>query len=284
MATEDRPFPAVLDRVRPRDALDLMAWPWFSLAKAKRVEPVAFEQGGQYLRISSSDRHQGLATIWDADVLIWAVSQLTEGRDQGLRVSRRLAAPPYQILRYLGRGTAQRQYVLLGAALDRLAATTVDTTLRAPSGGASVRFRLLDDWHRTSSGIEFALSEWLFAAVVTDRRVLTIDPRYFRLTGGIERWLWRLVRKHVGRQSTGWEIALAALHARSGSMSRPSDFVTALRRIAQRGTLLDYRIEMTGEGRATCLRAVRNAERIPSAGRVPVEKRGNLSTKAGCVL
>ena len=284
MADNNRPFPAVLDRVRPRDALDLMAWPWFSLAKAKRIEPLAFEQRGQYLRVSTADTSRGLATIWDADILIWAVSQLTEARDEGLNVSRRIAAPSYQILRYLGRGTAQRQYVLLSAALDRLAATTVETTLRAPNSCASTQFALLDDWHHTDAGIELALSDWLFASVVTDSRVLTIDARYFRLTGGIERWLWRLVRKHVGRQSTGWEIALAALHARSGSMSRASDFVAALRRIAHRGVLLDYTIELTGHGHATRLRACRNAVRIPSAERVPVEKPGISSTEAEGVL
>ena len=284
MAADERSFPAVLDRVRPRDALDLMAWPWFSLAKARRTEPLAFEQRGQYLRISTVDARRGLATIWDADLLIWAVSQLTEARDQGLNVSRRIAAPPYQILRYLGRGTAQRQYVLLSMALDRLAATAIETTLRPPNGGGSSRFKLLDDWRRTDAGVELKLPEWLFRSVVTDSRVLTIDARYLRLTGGIERWLWRLVRKHVGRQSTGWEIALQALHARSGNMSRPSDFVAAVRRIAQRGVLLDYTIELTGHGHATRLRAGRSIVRIPSAAQVPVEKPGISSTGSGGVL
>lgn len=284
MAVSDRPFQAVLDHVRPRDALDLMAWPWFSLAKTKRVEPLTFAQRGQHLCVSTADPRRGLATIWDADILIWAASQLTEARDQGLHVSRRIAAPPHQILRNLGRGTAQRQYALLSAALDRLAATTVATTLRAPSGRAPATFTLLDGWRRADAGVELALSEWLFESVVTDSRVLTIDPRYFRLTGGIERWLWRLVRKHVGRQSTGWEIALAALHARSGSLSRRSDFFAALRRIAHRGVLLDYAIELRGSGHSARLRAARNTVRIPSADRVPGEKPGISSTEAARVL
>lgn len=284
MADDDRPFHAVLDRVRPRDALDLMAWPWFSLAKAKRIEPLTFAQRGQHLRVSTADPRRGLATIWDADILIWATSQLTEARDQGLQVSRRIAAPPYQILRNLGRGTAQRQYALLSAALDRLAATTVETSLRAANESDSAKFMLLDGWRRTDVGVELALSEWLFESVVTDSRVLTIDPRYFRLTGGIERWLWRLVRKHVGRQSTGWEIALAALHARSGSLSRRSDFIAALRRIAHRGVLLDYTIELKGYGHSARLRAARNTVRIPSADRVPGAKPGLSSTEAGRVL
>ena len=39
-----------------------------------------------------------------------------------------------------------------------------------------------------------------------DRRrqgVLTIHPDYFILKGGIERWLYRVARKHAGSQDGG---------------------------------------------------------------------------------
>ena len=39
-----------------------------------------------------------MATIWDADVLIWAASQIVDARDRGLRTSRLMAATPYEIL------------------------------------------------------------------------------------------------------------------------------------------------------------------------------------------
>jgi plasmid replication initiation protein len=69
------------------------------------------------------------------------------------------------------------------------------------------------------------VADWLFTAVIDRRRVLRIDPAYLHLTGGIERWLWRLLRRHANRQSTGWEISLRALHARSSSVARPTDFI-----------------------------------------------------------
>ena len=284
MNTADRPFPATLDRVRPRDAIDLMAWPWFSLAKAPRSAPILFTHRGCSLHVSATDPCRGLATIWDGDVLIWAVSQLIEAQDQGLRVQRRMTAPPYQILRFLGRGTSQRQYRLLAAALDRLAATAVETTLHAPAGGAPTAFRLLDSWQRGDGGIELILPEWLFVHAITAHRVLTIDPRYFRLAGGVERWLYRLVRKHAGQQSTGWEISLAALHARAGVLSRPSDFFVSLHRIAQNGTLPGYRVGIAGRGANARLHAVRSAERIPSAAQVPMHKPAIPSTEAGRLL
>ena len=40
----------------------------------------------------------GMATIWDADVLIWAASQIVEAENLGLTTSRFLRFTPYQLL------------------------------------------------------------------------------------------------------------------------------------------------------------------------------------------
>src|SRR5208282_470562 len=39
-----------------------------------------------------------MATIWDADVLIWSASQIVNARDAGLRTSRLMAATPIRDL------------------------------------------------------------------------------------------------------------------------------------------------------------------------------------------
>ncbi len=44
--------------------------------------------------------------------------------------------------------------------------------------------------------------DWFYSAVLDDALILTIDRAYFNLTGGLDRWLYRLVRKHGGRQKT----------------------------------------------------------------------------------
>ena len=81
------------------------------------------------IRVEAVPEH-GMATIWDADVLIWAASQIVEARDAGLRTSRLMAATPHEILTFIGRGTSARDYHRLKAALDRLQSTTVATSLR----------------------------------------------------------------------------------------------------------------------------------------------------------
>jgi len=70
--------------------------------------------------------------------------------------------------------------------------------------------------------------------------VLTIDPAYFRLTGGIERWLYRLVRKHGGRQENGWQFDFLHLYRKSGSATRYSDFAYDLRALVSRQSLPGY--------------------------------------------
>jgi len=73
-------FHALPGDLAPRDAQDLMAYPFFSLAKSKRIVPIDFRAGKISIRVEAVPEH-GMATIWDADVLIWAASQIAEARD-----------------------------------------------------------------------------------------------------------------------------------------------------------------------------------------------------------
>ena len=120
-----------------RDAQDLMAYPFFSLSKSHRVAPIDFRGGDVSIRVEAVPDH-GMATIWDADILIWAASQIVEARDDGIATSRLMAATPYEILTFVGRGTSQRDYRRLKAALDRLQSTTVCTSIRQTVEGLSL--------------------------------------------------------------------------------------------------------------------------------------------------
>ena len=76
-------------------------------------------------------------------------------------------------------------------------------------------------------GIELIVPDWFYKAVLDDALVLTIDRAYFDLTGGLDRWLYRLVRKHGGKQEFGWSFDFPHLHAKSGSLSALSTPVCA---------------------------------------------------------
>jgi plasmid replication initiation protein len=264
-------FRALPGAIATRDAQDLMAWPFFSLAKSRRIQPIDFQAGGVRVRVEGTIEH-GLATIWDADVLIWAASQIVEARDAGIRTSRLMQATPYEILNFIGRGTSLRDYLRLKAALDRLQSTSVATTIRLAPGRRMHRFSWINEWKERADtqgrpqGIELILPDWFYAGVIEEALVLTIDPAYFALSGGIERWLYRLVRKHGGRQRHGWQFDFRHLYAKSGSMARYSDFALDIRRIASRQALPGYRLLVTREsGRSDTLHFHLAPSGVPAA-------------------
>jgi plasmid replication initiation protein len=109
-------------------------------------------------------------------------------------------------------------------------------------------------------GIELILPDWFYSGVLDQALVLTIDPAYFRLTGGIERWLYRLVRKHGGKQEDGWQFDFRHLYRKSGSSARYSDFALDVRALAARQPLPGYRLEVVHLPPSTELLAFR---RVP---------------------
>lgn len=251
-------FRALGSDIAARDAQDLMAYPFFSLAKTPRTRPIDYSLGGVTIRVEATHEH-GMATIWDADVLIWAASQIVEARDRGLTPSRLMAATPYEILTFTGRGTSLRAYQRLKAALDRLQSTSIATSIRQTTTRRLHRFSWINEWKETADhkgrplGLELILADWFFAGVIDAALVLTIDEDYFELTGGIERWLYRLVRKHGGRQPAGWSFDFRHLHVKSGSLARYSDFALDLRDIAARQALPGYALDVSRSDAAELL-------------------------------
>ncbi|MFC3061579.1 replication initiator protein A [Paenirhodobacter populi] len=249
------PFVVTTSAASPLDQRDLMERPFFSLAKTPRVRPILYRTADVEVRVFAMPEH-GMATIWDADVLIWAASQIVEAANLDLPTSRFFRFTPYQLLRGIGRATGAREYRLLKAALARLQSTVVATTIRNGPHWRRRQFSWINEWEEMTTragrveGMEFVLPEWFYNSVIDRSLVLTIDPAYFRLTGGIERWLYRVARKHAGHQPEGWAFEVAHLHRKSGSLARPSDFALDLRRIAERQSLPGYRLRtLWAEGR-----------------------------------
>ncbi len=98
--------------------------------------------------------------------------------------------------------------------------------------------------HHVVQSVVVVVAAEAIAGVLDDALILTIDRAYFDLTGGLERWLYRLVRKHGGRQTHGWSFDLAHLHLKSGSLSPLRRFRFELRAIVQRQPLPGYHLAL----------------------------------------
>jgi plasmid replication initiation protein len=255
------PFVIATGNASPRDQRDLMERPFFSLAKSRRTVPILYEVGEVRVEVFAVPEH-GMATIWDADILIWAAGQIVEAENFGLKTSRFLRFTPYHLLTAIGRETGASDYKLLKAALTRLQSTSIRTTIRNGKHWRRHQFSWINEWEELTrldgrvEGMEMVLPDWFYRGVVDRSLVLAIDPDYFRLKGGIERWLYRVARKHAGRQSGGWSFDFRHLHEKSGSLVRASDFALQLRRIAARQPLPGYRLHIERNGRSEMLRIV----------------------------
>jgi plasmid replication initiation protein len=162
--TRLHPFVVIGGDASPRDQRDLMERPFFSLSKSPRTKPILYRANDVEVQVFGMPEH-GMATIWDADVLIWAASQIVRAENLGLTTSRFFRFTPYQLLRGVGRPTGNRQYLLLKAALARLQSTVIATTIRNGEHWRRRQFSWINEWEEMSTragrveGMEFVLPD-----------------------------------------------------------------------------------------------------------------------------
>ena len=232
-----------------RDQREMMERPFFSLAKSKRVKPIDYTSpdGKLWVHVSANPDY-GMATIWDADILIYCASQLADMARRGVNdVPRKLHIMPYDLLRAIGRPTTGRAYELLGQALDRLVSTTIKTNIRAENRREAT-FSWLDGWTQLvdekterSRGMTLELSNWFWEGVMMQGGVLSIDRAYFDITGGRERWLYRVARKHAGGAGEGgFAISMPVLFEKSGAEGQYRRFKFEMLKLAEKNALPGY--------------------------------------------
>ena len=259
-----------------RDQREMMERPFFSLAKTKRVKPIEYTSpdGKLWVNVSANPTY-GMATIWDADILIYCASMLADMARRGVNdVPRTLHIMPYDLLRAIGRPTTGRAYELLAQSLDRLVSTTVKTNIRAENRREAT-FSWLDGWTQLvdekterSRGMTLELSNWFWEGVLMKGGVLSIDRAYFDISGGRERWLYRVARKHAGGAGeAGFAIAMPTLFEKSGAEGEYRRFKFEIIKLADKNALpgYDLKIESAKERKEPLLRMRRVDDKVDAA-------------------
>lgn len=232
-----------------KDQREMMERPFFSLSTRKRIKPIEYNSpdGDVWVRVSGNPAF-GIASIWDADILIWATSYLNQMRERGVNdLPRTIRTTAYDLLRAIRRDTGGKGYKELQAALQRLEATTIETSIRAPRRNKQAQFGWIDEWTLESDpvtdaprGMTLTLSNWVYEGLMRDRGLLTLHPDYFLIRGGVERAIYRIARKHAGDQPQGWVCRVSVLHDKTGSESPLKQFTYILKKIVAANTLPDY--------------------------------------------
>ncbi|GEO01864.1 hypothetical protein NSE01_36960 [Novosphingobium sediminis] len=236
-----------------RDQREMMERPFFSLAKSRRVKPIDYTSpdGKLWVHVSANPDY-GMATIWDADILIYCASVLADMVRRGVNdVPRKLHLMPYDLLRAIGRPPTGRAYELLAQSLDRLVATTIKTNIRAENRREAT-FSWLDGWTQLvdekterSRGMTIELSNWFWEGVMMQGGVLAIDRAYFDITGGRERWLYKVARKHAGGAGEGgFAISMPVLFEKSGAEGDYRRFKFEIIKLAEKDALPGYGLKI----------------------------------------
>jgi plasmid replication initiation protein len=230
-----------------KDQREVMERPFFSLSKRKRLKPIEYTSpdGEVWVHVSANPAF-GIATIWDADILIWATSRINQMREAGENdLPRTLHTTTYDLLKAIKRDTGGKGYRELQAALQRLEATTIQTS--GTKRNTKAQFGWLDEWMLESDavtgapkGLTLTLSNWVYEGVIKDRSLLTLHADYFALSGGVERAIYRIARKHAGDQASGWTCRVSVLHDKTGSESPLKQFNYLLKRIVAANDLPEY--------------------------------------------
>jgi plasmid replication initiation protein len=233
-----------------RDQRETMERPFFSLAKRKRLQPIDYTSpdGSTFVKVLPHSDY-GMATIWDADILIWAASVITERKNRRENdISRKLSFQPYDLLRAIGRPTGGREYLRIREAMARLQSTVVVTNIRAKGRRKERQFGWIEGWEDIvdehtgqSRGMTITVSEWFHEGVIMEGGVLAIDPKYFEITGGRERWLYRVARKHAGGNGgMGFAVSVKTLFEKSGAEGSYRRFKFEMETLVERNHLPEF--------------------------------------------
>ncbi|MCK9506619.1 MAG: replication initiator protein A [Porticoccaceae bacterium] len=233
----------------PKADVGAMEHPIFSLSTKPDTRPRKYEHNGITIEVKPST--DGLATVHDRDVLIYCISQLIKGMNEGKQPQQIVRFQASDLLKATNRMITGRGYDLLKAAMERLAGTRISTNIT--TGGQEVfeTFGLIERARivrETRDGrmqeVEIKLSDWVFNAIRA-HEVLTLSREYFRLRKPLERRIYELARKHCGRQKE-WRISLELLQKKCGSGSSLREFRRLVMAIVEEDTkyghMPDYEI------------------------------------------
>jgi plasmid replication initiation protein len=258
-----------------RDNKDAMGYPFLSLQK-RRTTAIRYSDADVWLMVSAPAEF-GIATIWDWDVMIFAASHINEAIENRRKISSRITFVPHDCLKQIGRPICGKSYQALADAIRRLHATMVITDIREadqPEKGEEQGFHWVEGYrlpkkygrrvYTTPDNITHITPEdpkgeadparpwvirihpWLYNAIVSQGDILAVHPDYFRLTGGLERWLYRLARKAVPDKAEPPAIRfkMETLHARSGVTRDLKRFAFDIRALAEAQPLPEYGVQV----------------------------------------
>lgn len=231
----------------------VMRAPLFSLEKrAAAKEHVLIETGDERWRVCPS-RDGRVATLYDRDIVLYALSCAYQAFMRTGRWSDRVVFTAHDCMRVTRRDTSQKSYQRMLAALDRLAETYVvriddgaPENLREPFAWVNdvqvqTRARPCGANNEMQS-ISLRLEPPLFRALIEQKDPLIYNNRYFDLSP-LERRLYDLAI--LGCAEVPMRRSLQELHRACGARISLRGFGWRMRQINERQPLPDIEVHLS---------------------------------------
>jgi plasmid replication initiation protein len=275
--------PALYD-TSPRDDKHMMDVALFRLSKDKK-------RAGEVIRYELADGHvevkagpDGMASIWDYDIVLMMISHLTEAMNRyrdgsGTMPGRTFRPHVNDILKFCRKGRGGNQVEDVESALARLQGTIIKSVRIVEREGErafrEVRSEGLISSHsvisRTTTGnvesVEIEAPNWIYQEITAGKSpaVLTVHPDYFLITQGISRFLYRLARRRAMKNQAEW--LFRTIYERSGSAGEFKEFCRLIRNAIKANNLPEYDLqEKAGRGGPLLVMRFRPSLAAPTGG------------------
>ncbi|MEA1053198.1 replication initiator protein A [Lamprobacter modestohalophilus] len=262
-----------------KDDMASMEHPFYSLSKNPDYKPRRYEHNGKWIEFRPSVK--GLPTIYDKDLIIYAISQLVSGIKEGEDVPKEVEIDPYAFLQFTRRATGGREYQALVDSLDRIDGTRYRTNVVADGTRTDEWMGLIDKAKLQTDAktgrprkLKITLSDMIIDAIRERAKVLTLHRDYFSLHKPIQRRIYELARKHCGRQDS-WRVSVEVLRKKSGSRASLRGFRRSVRELTNEDPLPDYSVSFDEENDMLCFQT---RHTVPGSPKAPWD--GRLSTEA----
>src|SRR3954451_22853004 len=195
-------MPEIAWIMAPTTSLSSVTWPSISFARSRPRAPCASRSSGRDGRTHISPKSspksemrlpwgQGIATIYDRDILFYAAGILREKIKEGI------SPPPKELVfqaadfyRVAGRSRSNRNYENLESSLERLLGTLNKTNLEVGGRGRTGWFTWLAQGttcvydidekkgERSMKAVRLVLGDWVYDAIVSSPELLSVPDSY----------------------------------------------------------------------------------------------------------
>lgn len=278
-------FVPTLYDVGTRDSRGIMDVAVFRLSK-KDHRPnsrITYDLPDGHVTVTSGAH--GMASVWDYDIVLMAISHLTESMNRYREGKGEKPGPSFRphvgdVLKFCRRDNGGKQKDSIVGALERLGSTFVSIERKKKVKNKSVTINegenliakfsaLTNDDTGKVEFIEIKVADWMYREVTEGKNpdVLTVHPDYFLIDPGIGRFLYRLARRAAGKTSATW--GFRTIYERSGSTSKFFEFSRMLRSIIKANDIPEYTLSEESGKMGPMLTMIHRAmeDALPSAAK-----------------